>query len=440
MARWGNVAAHVSAESPELCEALDKLHPDTPTDTLPVCGTPGEKCWGVDGARDAVFCSLRDRDVEALVGALQVQSLLPGLKGLELRSHKGLGDDGARAVARLLEDPEGALEALDLSGCEVAAPGTQALCDAVATHATLRVLRLDFNPLGREGGLALAKMLERNASLDTLSLGSTSLDTTALVCLLAVLRDCKYLTDVDLQKAVLYSKHDDTAQHAAQMLCVNRRLVSLNLANTFVGDLGAQTIAQALARNPTCTKLCLANNQIGEGGARAFAELLLGSACALVTLDLSRNRLGEVGGASLGRALAGSATLRKLDLRGGGLGERALRSVAAGMHLNSTLRSLRLWGNEFGGHLPGRSGDDGPPPTRAVRLALPGSSHASVASVASHASNSHASTSAVASAVAELDALLRGRFLHLDVECDLVVYEVDGLLQVARKDVPPLFR
>ena len=29
MASWGNVAAHVAAESPELCDALDKLHPLT---------------------------------------------------------------------------------------------------------------------------------------------------------------------------------------------------------------------------------------------------------------------------------------------------------------------------------------------------------------------------------------------------------------------------
>jgi hypothetical protein len=290
-------------------------------------------------------------------------------------------------------------------------------------------------------------MLERNSSLETLSLGSTSLDTAALVCLLAALRDCRYLTDVDLQKAVLYSKHDDTAKHAAQMLCQNRSLVSLNLANTFVGDLGAQTIAQALARNPTCTKVCLANNQIGEVGARALAELLLGQGtCVLATLDLSRNRLGEVGGAALGNALAGSTSLRKLDLSNCALGERALQSVAAGMHLNSTLRSLRLWGNDFRGQLPGHSGDDGPPPTPAARLPLPGSTHASIhstgnASTASAKSGvGGGSSSGGASAVAELDALLRGRFLHLDVECDLEVYEVDGLLQVARKDVPSFFR
>jgi len=438
MAQWSNVAAHVAAELPELCEALDRLHPDTATDSLPICGKPGEKCWGADGARDAIFCSLSDRDVEALVSALQVQGILPGLKGLELRSHVGLTDAGARALARLLEDSEGALEALDLYGCEIEGPGTQALCDVVAKHTTLRTLRLDFNPLGREGGLAIAKMLEQNTSLETLSLGSTSLDTTTMVCLYAVLRNCKYLKNVNLQKAVLFSKHDDTAKHAAQMLCINNNLVSLNLANTFVGDLGAQTIAQALDRNSTCKRLCLANNRFGEAGARAFAALFRSKKCAIATLDLSHNGIGEVGGASLGDALAGCTALRKLDLSFCGLGEEALRRVAAGMNLNSALHSLRLWGNDFSGALSGSSGDDGPPPMPSVRLSLQPMEANDMNAKAPSIRDSDGSI-APSSAVAELDLLLRGRFLHLDVECDLDVYEVDGALQVAIRHVLPLF-
>ena len=456
---WSNVAAHVMTDAPELGGALDSLTAEHGAEHLALHGRPGETCWGTDGARPALFCALGDRDLDLLVPAMQVQGLVGGLLKLELRSQAGVQNRSALALVKLLRHPDCALETLDLTGCEIGGEGIAALCEALAENATVKVLRLGWNPLGRQGGLAVAEMLKRNGAIEVLGLCNTGLDTMATVCLYAVLRDQRVLVDVDLQKALLYSRHEDTTKAAGQMLCINRTMVTLNLANVTCGDLGAETLAKALERNATLRILSLANNQIGMGeeeeawrkssaraaapaadcpaanptptrcapllasarrapsrrcsafsrlrcsagaaGAHAFADLLgRGGACSLVALDLSSNRLGEDGGAALGsQGIAGNTVLRRLDLRSCRLGPRALLAVAQGMAMNSTLRGLKLWGNDFpeGGELAAGGND----PRECLKA---------------------------------LQGLLRGRWLHLEVDTDVQVYEVDGVLLAARRN------
>jgi len=234
---WSNVAAHVMADAPALGTVLDALAADASVEALALAGTPGAKCWGTSGARPALFCALTNADVEVLIEALQVQGLAAGLRTLEIRSQAGVGDKGAAAIAAgLLADPTCALEHLDLTGCEVGAEGARALCSAIAENpaSCLKTLRLGWNPLGRAGGLAVAELVGSNRTLEVLGLCNTSLDTMATVCLYSALRENSVLVDVDLQKALLYSKHEDTTKHAGQMLCLNASIQTLNLANCTV--------------------------------------------------------------------------------------------------------------------------------------------------------------------------------------------------------------
>jgi Ran GTPase-activating protein (RanGAP) involved in mRNA processing and transport len=117
--------------------------------------------------------------------------------------------------------------------------------------------------------------------VELLGLANTSLDTQAAVTLFSALRDHATLLEVDLSKAILYSRQEDTTKHAAQMVAINSCLQSLNLANMRVGDIGADVLAKALARNRSLKHLCLANNQIGIRGGEAFAELLGSPECCL---------------------------------------------------------------------------------------------------------------------------------------------------------------
>jgi hypothetical protein len=93
-----------------------------------------------------------DLDADA-IGRLVSSPRLAGLRELELRSNRTLGDSGAATLARSSRLP--ALKSLDLSYCQIGPAGAAAL--AASPHlAGLRHLRLTQNPLGDEGVCALA--------------------------------------------------------------------------------------------------------------------------------------------------------------------------------------------------------------------------------------------------------------------------------------------
>jgi hypothetical protein len=131
----------------------------------------------------------------------------------------------------------------------------------------------------------------------------------------------------------------------------------------------------------------------GGAGGKAIGSLLKSPDCSLFSLDLSKNRLGDQGGEAIGDALAANTSLKRLNLSSNQMGEDGLSGVAKGMSINSTLRVLLLWGNNF--PMDGCAPDSG-------------------------------------SCVAALDALLKGRFAHLDVDVDIKSYEVDGMIQISR--------
>jgi len=402
---WSNLSAHVAALAPELAAALELLPPDAPLDTLTLAGKPGQTCWGRTVVKPTVYCTVGEKDIDVLVSALQIQGIVPGLKVLEVTSQAHVGDSSAGAVARLLADHECGLETLDLSNCELSGKGCEVLCAALEENSTVRCLKLAYNPLGKQGGFALARMLQRNTVLEVVGLANTSLDTQAAVMLLSVLRGQRRVLDLDLQKAILFSRQEDTTKHAAQMIALNETLQSLNLANMAVGDVGADVLAKALMRNRSLRHLCLANNQIGAAGGEHLAELISSPECCLTSLNLSKNRVGDRGGSSIGRALAQNTVVRRLDLSENLLGNAGLEAVAKGMAMNSTLRKLCLWGNDWPeAHA---SDEDG------------GGERCDVGNP---------------SALASFDQLLKGRFAHLDVECDFAVYEIDAQFQVAKKE------
>jgi len=101
--------------------------------------------------------------------------------------------------------------------------------------------------------------------------------------------------------------------------------------------------------------------------------------------------------------------LRRLNLGDARLGPAALLAVARGMAMNSTLRRLGLWGNDF---------------PDAGELVEEAKQSSDVVSGGAGASG----------CIGALDGLLQGRWRHLDVETDFTTYELDGRLLVARKN------
>ena len=310
------------------------------------------------------------------------------VSALSLRNHR-IGDAGAAKLGELLKKYDGrnvvGLQGLDLMGNVIGAKGCAALCEALKSNDTVTSLNLSFNSLGREGGYALAEMLELNGSLVVLDCGHCDLTTDNVVALMSVLRANELIASLSIQNCRTFSRAEDIAKHTTRMLDFNRNLVTLNFDRNHVGDEGAILFASVLEnKNKSLRNLHLSGNKIGVTGAEALASLLIRGKCGLLTLDLSSNRICDDGAVAFGAALRANKVLRTLNLKCCGAGDGGLTDIAMGMHENSTLSELLLWGNDFGQQSCG-----------------------------------------------EFMQLVEGRFNYFGVAVDFLPYIVDGVYQVA---------
>ncbi|KAF9926255.1 hypothetical protein BGZ67_008188 [Mortierella alpina] len=168
---------------------------------------------------------------------------------------------------------------------------------------------------------------------------------------------------------------DHGAQVLAQALRTYSTLTTFILRHNAIGDIGAQALAEALKTNSTLTTLDLKSNSIGSEGGLALAESLKtnstltildlhgnsiqgegGLALAealkvnwtLITLDLSYNSIGDEGGLALAEALTTSPSLTSLDLQNNSLGGAGGLALAEALKTNSTLTTLNLQSNSIG--------------------------------------------------------------------------------------------
>lgn len=118
MPSWHGFSKQLSSVS-SLAEALKSVDAETPFDTLSLDGKPGATCWGSGGKRAAIFCELRDKDIDLVVSALQSQGFVTHLRTFEVRCHLAVSDGACQSIVRLLRDIDCRLEVLDLTGCEI---------------------------------------------------------------------------------------------------------------------------------------------------------------------------------------------------------------------------------------------------------------------------------------------------------------------------------
>jgi len=84
----------------------------------------------------------------------------------------------------------------------------------------------------------------------------------------------------------------------------------VDLSFNVISDVGARAVGTLLSRCPTLTTVTLIDNNIRAAGARALAHRLAADTCALRSLDLRLNYIGDEGAVELCRVL----TLRNRTL------------------------------------------------------------------------------------------------------------------------------
>lgn len=141
-----------------------------------------------------------------------------------------------------------------------------ALSLVLNTHPSLQSLtqlHLFDNCIGDDGAIALAKALETNSSITTVSLGSNTIGDVGATALADALR-----TNISIIELHLYKNNigDVGAKALAEALTLNSSIAELYLWRNNIERDGATALAQALATNTSITSLHLAYNNIDKSG------------------------------------------------------------------------------------------------------------------------------------------------------------------------------
>ena len=214
-------------------------------------------------------------------------------------SGNGLGNAGLKALAGAVRGAK----AVSLGNNDVGAEGAQALCEALRGAAELESLSLVGNHIGDRGLGALAGVLRAGeAPLRTLDLGDNhSFGDTAMKALGAALERNATLEYLSLSKTQLTSRG---VANLCQFLGKEAKLKVLKLEKCKLRSDAMASCAEMLLRGFKLKELHLKRNSVGDRGVFGLAPGL--NKCALQVLDVTHNGIRSEGA----RALTGAARVR----------------------------------------------------------------------------------------------------------------------------------
>ncbi|XP_064642842.1 leucine-rich repeat-containing protein 34-like isoform X2 [Lineus longissimus] len=287
---------------------------------------------------------LTDHDVLMLCKTLE-SSENTYINRLDLKYNK-ITDEGATTLAEFLKKNE-VIKEVNLMDNDIEEDGAVALAKVLHSNQTLLSLRMNGNKFGNKGGMAFAQALQINTTLLELDVGETDQKTESLIAFATALRENDTLKALGMDSPLLFSVQEETTDHFARMLKVNRGLVELHLQKSRVRDFGATRLSENLMENMTLQYLDLRCNRITRDGAKDLAKLLKMNG-TLKVLDLGFNRIEDDGAIALAEALETSnMSLTTLGLQSNQIGEKGLCALANCMKINSSLTNIYVWGNQF---------------------------------------------------------------------------------------------
>ncbi|EPY19555.1 hypothetical protein STCU_09392 [Strigomonas culicis] len=130
-------------------------------------------------------------------------------------------------------------------------------------------------------------------------------------------------------------------------IATSTTVTRLNISSNEIGPDGAALVQKALARNTYITHLNLSMNELGPSGAASLAELLAVPTCAVQTLLLYGNYLGDDGVRMLCEAIQGNKEVKRFTLGNNNVTDNCAAAIAAMLEANRTLEELDLRLNAF---------------------------------------------------------------------------------------------
>jgi len=260
-----------------------------------------------------------------------------------------LGAGAAAPLMRLL-DRQADLEVLNLGSNKLGDKGLNAIAPALEAHVALREVDLSENQI-KSGGV-VAKWIASNAEarqgfginafLERLNLAYNYLGADFAVPFAPVLASSVCPAEVNLTLNKLNAK---ASAALLSQVAGTRRLEELYLEGAEINAASAKAIADALS-NPRSTlrRLSLRKCGLSKKEIQVLAEAL-GAAQVIESLDLALNKLADSSAAALFNAVSVNQSLVELNVAACQLGRKAMAAVAGSISAATPLRVLHLDAN-----------------------------------------------------------------------------------------------
>ena len=269
--------------------------------------------------------------------------------------NKHIGDDECIKLCRAMERNT-TVTSLSLRNCRITDAGaSRGLAVMLKANGTLSELRLDDNRIGTEGAASLGTALIINETLAALTLsGNSTLGDAGVSYLIGALEHNVAIRTLDVTNVGRDANAKGRARQIDEMLLDRQfdstfeplldRLVDddyhvtgIDLSGQRIGDVGAMRLADALADNTHVRQLWLRGCNVGDDGARALASCLEQN-MSIVDLYLANNRIGDDGLIAISDALASSnSTLVSFELDGNDVGVVGLRAFIRAIETNTSV-------------------------------------------------------------------------------------------------------
>lgn len=250
-----------------------------------------------------------------------------------------IGDEGAEHITVML-DKLHQLRALNLSANHISHIGALHILGSLKISSNLTHLRLDQNSFGPAVAKRIAQTVVEVSTLQHLGLAYVELGDEGVDELAAVLGDSCSLQHLDISGNGIT---EDGAALLASALTVNSCLRILKLHSNPIGAAGVEIIFYALKANKSLVYLDVNSCDILNEPAFDNAVIALAENSSLNKLDLSYNRIGDDGVASvIASVSSATSSVFHLVVAGNSMGVMATNALASTLQQTSKLTAVTV--------------------------------------------------------------------------------------------------
>eukprot|EP01104_Vermistella_antarctica_P015519 TRINITY_DN5114_c0_g1_i1.p1 TRINITY_DN5114_c0_g1~~TRINITY_DN5114_c0_g1_i1.p1 ORF type:complete len:1148 (+),score=346.07 TRINITY_DN5114_c0_g1_i1:316-3759(+) len=185
---------------------------------------------------------------------------------------------------------------------------------------------------------AIGNYLEKNQSIERLDLEGNPIGFRGVSKIVKSMKHNPVLTSLNFSRCGLNEK---VSMFMQRMFAANNKIVHINLSHNKVGDTGMATMVVGMFRNKSLRYLDFSNTGMGAKGGSSLMKWLSGS-YQVRGYNIAGNSIGTSGGNLIAKYLGQPNGLVVLNLKGCNIGAKATGGILEQIKTNKSIRTLNL--------------------------------------------------------------------------------------------------